>query len=93
MSTFFQAMDTCSSHSAFDVPRTPLENRFLLAQVRRAGVKQIWINLNSLKASNCWTVGNANCPYGDSVPPLLASFLLFSSFPLGPSCRCDGSLR
>ena len=87
-------MDTCSSPSAFDVPHTALENRFLLTQVRKAGVKRIWINLNSLKASNCWTVGNANCPYGDSVPLPVASSFLPSIFllPAGAFRRCDRSL-
>lgn len=64
-------MDTCPAGTTFDLPRTALENRFLLAAMRKADITSIWIDLNSLKAPNCWTVGNANCPYGDSVhlPP------------------------
>lgn len=59
----------CPTDTAFAVPRTPLENRFLLAVLRKTNIKSIWIDLNSLKAPDCWTTGNNNCPYGDSVPP------------------------
>lgn len=77
-STYFQATATCPAGTTFDVPRTALENRFLLATMRKAEMKNIWVNLNSLKAPNCWTVGNTNCPYGDSVRILNIFFLLAS---------------
>jgi hypothetical protein len=49
------------------MPRTSLENRYLLSALRKTNIKSIWIDLNSLKAPDCWTIGNSNCPYGDSV--------------------------
>lgn len=49
------------------MPRTALENRYLLSVLRKTDIKSIWIDLNSLKAPDCWTIGNSNCPYGDSV--------------------------
>lgn len=64
---YFQAMSVCPRGSSFSVPRTPQENRYLLSVLRKTDVQSIWIDLNSLKAPDCWTVGNTNCPYGDSV--------------------------
>jgi len=38
-----------------------------LAALRKTDLQSIWVDLNSLKAPNCWVIGNANCPYGNSV--------------------------
>jgi len=69
-------MTTCPFGTTFDAPRTPLENRFLVQALRNTDAKSIWIDLNALKAENCWTIGNTNCPYGDNVPSLFASLHL-----------------
>jgi len=71
------------------VPRTSLENQFLLAAQRKANLAAIWINLNSLKAENCWTVGNSNCPYGDIVCSGGQTFLTSGRFTTAKSNRSD----
>lgn len=70
--TYYDATATCGDDD-FDAPRTPLENAYLLAAIKRAQLKsegRIWIDFNSLAAEGCWVTGgeNAPCPYEPTNP-------------------------
>lgn len=74
---FVEAEGECNaSGGAFSVPRTGLENRYLLEFFRSKipGEKNladkgagVWLNFNSLAVEQCWVSGGANatCPYVD----------------------------
>lgn len=62
----------CDSNSTFDVPRTALENSYLLAAWREYrmddsdndGGALLWLDLNDLDVTSCWVIGqNTTCPY------------------------------
>ncbi|KAK4504813.1 hypothetical protein PRZ48_002775 [Zasmidium cellare] len=62
----------CEGNSSLDVPRTALENRYLLSTWReyRAsdsdddGGALLWLDLNDLDVTSCWVIGqNTSCPY------------------------------
>ncbi|KAL0264738.1 mRNA decay protein [Diplodia seriata] len=63
----------CPEDTAFDAPRTALENSYLFAALQaRArenpddfdGDATVWVNFNSLQVTDCWVVGvGENCPY------------------------------
>jgi len=69
----------CPEDTTFDVPRTALENTYLLNTWRDhlrsnddpdANDQLLWVNFNDLDTSACWVIGqNATCPYqpGDPV--------------------------
>lgn len=60
---------TCPDNSTFAVPRTAVENRYLLEAYQRSAsstldLEPLFINFNSLDVSSCWVIGvNATCPY------------------------------
>ncbi|GAB7359059.1 hypothetical protein MBLNU230_g5131t1 [Neophaeotheca triangularis] len=64
----------CNGDTEFSVPRTGLENRYLLSRWREWREERdfdddeqdlLWVNLNSLDVPNCWVAGqNSTCPYG-----------------------------
>ncbi|KAI9726581.1 MAG: hypothetical protein M1828_000948 [Chrysothrix sp. TS-e1954] len=63
----------CPSNTSFAVPRTALENRYLLQAVQNLRAhndggadddRLVWINFNSLNYEGCWVEGvNSTCPY------------------------------
>lgn len=62
----------CDNDQTFDVPRTALENTYLVAAWRdyKAGSnddgldEMLWLNFNDLDVNSCWVVGqNTTCPY------------------------------
>lgn len=62
----------CDDDQTFDVPRTALENSYLVSawQEYKAGSnddgldEMLWLNFNDLDVSSCWVVGqNTTCPY------------------------------
>lgn len=58
----------CPAGTSFAVPRTALENAYLLRALLSsdagAGVRSLWIDLNALSTQDCWVSGpNATCPY------------------------------
>lgn len=63
------AEGSCPSNSSFAVPRTALENRYLLQayhdfKLTSQNDALIWIDFNSLDKENCWVQGaNSTCPY------------------------------
>lgn len=66
----------CDDDTAFDVPRTALENTYLLSawrafQERRNDYDDgplLWVNINDIDSEGCWVIGqNATCPYDN--PP------------------------
>ncbi|TKA74637.1 hypothetical protein B0A55_05965 [Friedmanniomyces simplex] len=63
--------DGCPENTTFAVPRTALENTYLVAAWRdyRAGIyddddPMLWLNFNDLSTDACWVRGqNGSCPY------------------------------
>lgn len=62
----------CPSNSSFAVPRTAVENRYLLGAYQRsfssgstaADMAPLFINFNSLNVPSCWVIGvDSTCPY------------------------------
>lgn len=62
----------CDSNSSFDVPRTALENSYLLSAWRDFrkdgddddGGALLWLDLNDVDVTSCWVIGqNTTCPY------------------------------
>lgn len=75
---FGAAADVCPDGSAFQMPRTGLENTYLYQRIlgdslasntddADSMLQGVWINFNSLDVARCWTSGGANatCPYVD----------------------------
>ncbi|EMC96668.1 hypothetical protein BAUCODRAFT_108497 [Baudoinia panamericana UAMH 10762] len=77
----YQAVDdACPSNTSFAVPRTALENSYLLATWRNYLSTQssqdgstgsqdtlLWLNFNDLESNGCWVIGqNTSCPYSPS---------------------------
>jgi hypothetical protein len=65
----------CPDNTTFSVPRTALENTYLLSTWRDflarpdndADSSLLWLNFNSLDTPACWVVGqNSTCPYGST---------------------------
>ncbi|KAL2352481.1 hypothetical protein BJ546DRAFT_211209 [Cryomyces antarcticus] len=89
--SYSSANDACPSNSTFAVPRTALENSYLLSAFHRRDDaiddQQIWLNFNALDAQNCWVSGvNTTCPYTPSknsdprrtiVVPTVAAVIVF----------------
>ncbi|KAF1992189.1 hypothetical protein K402DRAFT_320588 [Aulographum hederae CBS 113979] len=69
--TYGDGQDNCPGNTTFAVPRTGLENTYLLNAINNRtspssteGDTAFWINYNSLDAEACWVSGvNATCPY------------------------------
>ena len=62
----------CPDNSTFSVPRTALENAYLVSAMQSAhnsgdldsDETLIWVNFNDLDVSGCWVSGaNNTCPY------------------------------
>ncbi|ODV86440.1 hypothetical protein CANARDRAFT_6912 [[Candida] arabinofermentans NRRL YB-2248] len=62
-STYFEADDTCGDGYKLTVPKTAIDQRYFLDLI--GGNATAWIDMNSLKSSNCWVSGgvDADCPY------------------------------
>jgi len=69
--TYSDGQENCHGNSSFGVPRTGLENRYLVQAASqymsdnpRSDTTRFWVNFNSLDLESCWVVGvNATCPY------------------------------
>jgi len=66
--TYAAVDNNCPAGYGFAVPRTALENRYLLEALREASGEAadatVWINFNSLSYPNCWVTGvSTQCPY------------------------------
>jgi hypothetical protein len=93
---------TCPHGTSFDVPRTALENRYLLHRWRDVRAQQnikddlLWVNFNDLDAEGCWVVGqNVTCPYlnrgGNEtqvVIPTVAAIIVFVLAALTVFVKC-----
>ncbi|OJD31977.1 lectin c-type domain protein [Diplodia corticola] len=63
----------CPEDTAFDAPRTALENSYLFAALQARAREHpddfdddatVWVNFNSLQVTDCWVVGvGESCPY------------------------------
>lgn len=69
------AVNACPTGSVFDVPRTALENRYLLAAFLNSssysptGDVLLWLNFNDFDEQSCWVAGvNGTCPYINAGP-------------------------
>lgn len=72
---YYQTERTCDDHTSFTVPRTALENRYMLDALRNWAAAQddddgntelFWLNYNDLDITGCWVTGvNETCPYED----------------------------
>lgn len=97
----------CDDGSAFDVPRTSLENAYLLSVWREYIRTQdddsgplLWLDFNQLDISACWVVGsNTTCPYVDSrtsetrriVVPVVGAIIVFVLALLTVLIKCAGN--
>jgi hypothetical protein len=99
----------CPDGTIFDVPRTALENRYLLHKWRTEiddrdideGDGMLWVNFNDLDVRACWVIGqNATCPYqrGDDrtrvvVVPTVAAVVVFVLAVLTVLVKCASNRR
>lgn len=83
--TYYELESQCPTNHTFAVPRTALENRYLLQAVERAGEQRVFINFNSLATEHCWVSGvHSSCPYvantsndAQVIVPTVAAILVF----------------
>ena len=66
--SYFDAQSACPFNSSFAVPRTAVQNRYLLLKMQENAAlssERLWVDWNSLAVSSCWVSGgpNATCPY------------------------------
>jgi len=68
--SYTYASSTCPDGYDFAVPRTALENSYLVRAMKRSGRdfdlrSGAWIDFNSLDVEGCWVAGgpNVTCPY------------------------------
>ncbi|KAH0342544.1 hypothetical protein KCU81_g5598, partial [Aureobasidium melanogenum] len=69
---YYQGDEACDQNSSFAVPRTALENRYMIAAARDwlsrqtdlDGPPVAWLSINDIDTKNCWVSGvDAVCPY------------------------------
>jgi len=73
---YYKVDEACPEGTNFDVPRTALENSYLLAAFRQSlgsgsypNGALLWVDLNDLDISTCWVTGsNTTCPYQTEAP-------------------------
>lgn len=92
----------CPHGTAFNAPRTALENRYLLHRWRNVRVEQdiddklLYVNFNDLDVQGCWVIGqNMTCPYlnqgGDDrqvIVPTVAAIIVFVLAALTVFVKC-----
>ncbi|KAB2578074.1 C-type lectin-like protein [Lasiodiplodia theobromae] len=71
--SYTDSKSICPENTAFDAPRTALENSYLFAALQARARENpgdfgadaaVWVNFNSLQVTDCWVVGvDENCPY------------------------------
>ena len=71
--SYTRAEDACNGATSFAVPRTGLENTYLLftfASFRSFSASDdtpdelLWLDFNDLDSASCWVIGqNSTCPY------------------------------
>ncbi|OQO07046.1 hypothetical protein B0A48_07612 [Cryoendolithus antarcticus] len=73
--SYERAEEACPKNSSFTVPRTGLENQYLLSTYKMYRDSEgsaiddpadqlLWIDFNDLSAESCWVIGaNTTCPY------------------------------
>ena len=105
---FATAPAGCPEDTFFDVPRTGLENKYLLHALRAAHPSSppdgLWLNLNSLSVANCWVPpghANASCPYAgnpdqqsrDILVPTIAAMIVLILTALTIFVKCNVNRR
>ncbi|KAG9831548.1 hypothetical protein KCU77_g13119, partial [Aureobasidium melanogenum] len=69
---YYQGDEACDEESSFAVPRTALENRYMIAAARDwlsrqtdlDGQPVFWLSINDIDTKDCWVSGvDAICPY------------------------------
>lgn len=97
----------CDDGSAFDVPRTSLENAHLLSTWRSYVANQdddsgslLWLDFNQLDVSGCWVIGsNSTCPYVNKpgsedrriIVPVVGAIVVFVLAALTVLIKCAGN--
>ncbi|KAK6000297.1 hypothetical protein QM012_003929 [Aureobasidium pullulans] len=71
---YYQGDEACDEDFSFAVPRTALENRYMIAGMRDWVARQtdfddapaFWLSINDIDTKDCWVSGvDATCPYRD----------------------------
>ena len=89
--SYTQAGAGCRDSMYFAVPRTSLENRYLLQKWRQfiasndVNDELLWVNFNDLDVKGCWVAGqNETCPYQETMDnnrnylvPAIAAVIVF----------------
>jgi hypothetical protein len=98
----------CEDGTAFDVPRTALENRYLVHAWRNFreardidGDEFVWVNFNDFDVKGCWVIGqNATCPYQRDmdherqvIVPIVAAVIVFVLAALTVFVKCAANRR
>lgn len=69
---YYQGYEACDENSSFGVPRTALENRYMIAAMRDWLSRQtdfddapvFWLSINDIDTKDCWVSGvDQTCPY------------------------------
>ncbi|CAD0083900.1 unnamed protein product [Aureobasidium vineae] len=69
---YYQGYEACDEDSSFAVPRTALENRYMIAALRNWVSRQtdfddapvFWLSINDIDTKDCWVSGvDQTCPY------------------------------
>lgn len=98
---------SCPGDSMFDVPRTGLQNTYLLRawQTERSEDDRpdelLWLNFNNIDSELCWVRGqNSTCPYvrrasnnRTVVVPTIAAIALFALAVLTVLVKCASNRR
>ncbi|KAI9137512.1 hypothetical protein BKA69DRAFT_1090036 [Paraphysoderma sedebokerense] len=56
---------SCSENYFFSVPKTPLQNYFLLTKMIEKNIEKAWLNYADLSTDGCWVEGGGKCRYAD----------------------------
>ncbi|KAI4716772.1 hypothetical protein E4T48_06997 [Aureobasidium sp. EXF-10727] len=73
---YYQGYEACDEGLSFAVPRTALENRYMIAALRDwvsrqtdlDGAPVFWLSINDIDTKDCWVSGvDKTCPYRNDV--------------------------
>lgn len=105
--SYSKAGVSCQDNAAFTVPRTALENTYLLhawkQYMKANGIRDelLWLNFNDLDVKNCWVIGqDTPCPYQDNMNstrnalvPAIAAVIVFVLTLLTIFVKCAAGRR
>ncbi len=101
---YASSADACPGGTAFSVPRTALENSYLLATLAEQAEderRRVWVDFNSLDVPGCWVSGqDSQCPYRDNqdeiraravLVPVIAAVVVFVLAMLTLFVKCNNN--